>query len=233
MEEFQKDQMGEQTGKTEENSGEMEFPTDQPEQTVKKPSVNIRLLAKWINVLFWLVIVVNIASLFTSENVTNAVPPLALAGQIISIAAEAIYGIILLKIASESLRYRNAAICCFISAAFSIILIPVTDGTEFLLAIPVVIVTIVVDMLGEYYEFMGHTDVLCDVDTVLSDKWFNLWKWYLGTFLCIIGGTVLAVMIPLIGLLVVLAATVGTLVVNVLKIVYLYKTAKAFRTFPQ
>ena len=114
MEEFQKDQMGEQTGKTEENSGEMEFPIDQPEQTVKKPSVNIRLLAKWINVLFWLVIVVNIASLFTSENVTNAVPPLALAGQIISIAAEAIYGIILLKIASESLRYRNAAICCFI-----------------------------------------------------------------------------------------------------------------------
>ena len=206
MEEFQKDQMGEQTGKTEENSGEMEFPIDQPEQTVKKPSVNISLLAKWINVLFWLVIVVNIASLFTSENVTNAVPPLALAGQIISIAAEAIYGIIL---------------------------IPVTDGTEFLLAIPVVIVTIVVDMLGEYYEFMGHTDVLCDVDTVLSDKWFNLWKWYLGTFLCIIGGTVLAVMIPLIGLLVVLAATVGTLIVNVLKIVYLYKTAKAFRTFPQ
>ena len=85
MEEFQKDQMGEQTGKTEENSGEMEFPIDQPEQTVKKPSVNISLLAKWINVLFWLVIVVNIASLFTSENVTNAVPPLALAGQIISI----------------------------------------------------------------------------------------------------------------------------------------------------
>ena len=96
-----------------------------------------------------------------------------------------------------------------------------------------VIVTIVVDMLGEYYEFMGHTDVLCDVDTVLSDKWFNLWKWYLGTFLCIISGTVLAVILPLIGLLVVLAATVGTLVVSVLKIVYLYKTAKAFRTFPQ
>lgn len=206
MDGLRKDQMEERTAETGENIREMEFPVDQPEQTVKKPSVNISLLAKWINALFWLVIVVNIASLFTSENVTNAVPPLALAGKIISIAAEAIYGIIL---------------------------IPVTDGTEFLLAIPVVIVTIVVDMLGEYYEFMGHTDVLCDVDTVLSDKWFNLWKWYLGTFLCIIGGTVLAVMIPLIGLLVVLAATVGTLVVNVLKIVYLYKTAKAFRTFPQ
>lgn len=206
MDELRKDQMEERTAETGENIREMEFPVDQPEQTVKKPSVNISLLAKWINALFWLVIVVNIASLFTSENVTNAVPPLALAGKIISIAAEAIYGIIL---------------------------IPVTDGTEFLPAIPVVIVTIVVDMLGEYYEFMGHTDVLCDVDTVLSDKWFNLWKWYLGTFLCIISGTVLAVILPLIGLLVVLAATVGTLVVNVLKIVYLYKTAKAFRTFPQ
>ncbi len=216
MDEFRKDQAGEHI-----------------EENRIMPSVNIPLLAKWINVLFWLVIVVNVASLLTSENVTNAAASIAFAGQIISIAADVAYGVILLKIAYESFRYRSAAICCFITAGISAVLIPVSDGTEFALAIPVVIVTIVIDMVGEYYEIMGHSDVLCDVDKALSDKWIRLWKWYLGTFLGIIGGTVVAAIIPLIGMVIVLASTIGTFVVSVLKIIYIYKTAKAFRNLLQ
>lgn len=232
MDESRKDQMEERTGETDKNIGGMELPIDQPEQAVKKPLVNIPLLAKWIYILFWCIIATDIANLFTSENVTNAVPPLALVGQIISIAAEVIYGIILLKIASESFRYRRAAICCFITAVVSVVVMPVSDGMELALAIPVVIVVFVVSMIREYYENMGHSEVLCDVDPVLSEKWIRLWKWYLGTLLGVIGGTVLAVLIPLLGLLIVLAAVIGILVVIVLKIVYIYKTAKAFRTFP-
>ena len=105
MDELRKDQMEERTGETGENIREMEFPVDQPEQIVKKPSVNIPLLAKWIGVLFWLIIAANIASLFTSENVTNAVPSLAFAGQILNIVTTAAYGVILLKIASESRKH--------------------------------------------------------------------------------------------------------------------------------
>ena len=86
-------------------------------------------------------------------------------------------------------------------------------------------------MIGEYYEFMGHTDVVHDVDRALSEKWFKLWKWYIGTFLGMIGGTVLAVIIPLIGMIVVLASTIGTLVVSIVKIVYIYKMSKVFRNF--
>ena len=82
MDEFRKDQAGEHI-----------------EENRIMPSVNIPLLAKWINVLFWLVIVVNVASLLTSENVTNAAASIAFAGQIISIAADVAYGVILLKIA--------------------------------------------------------------------------------------------------------------------------------------
>ena len=133
----------------------MEFPVAQPEQTVKKPSVNIPLLAKWIGVLFWLIIAANIASLFTSENVTNAVPSLAFAGQILNIVTTAAYGVILLKIASESIYYRNSAICCFITAVVAVAMIPVSDDTDLALAIPVVIVSVVVSMIGEYYEYKG------------------------------------------------------------------------------
>ena len=41
----------------------------------------------------------------------------------------------------------------------------------------------------------------------------------------------LAVIIPLIGMIVVLASTIGTLVVSIVKIVYIYKMSKVFRNF--
>lgn len=198
-------------------------------QTERKPGVNVALLAKWMRILFWLIIISTAANLLTSENVANAAPPLASAGQILNIAANVAYGVVLLKIASESMNYRNSAICRFITVAVAIAVIPISDNTEFFIAIPVVILSIVMDMVGEYYEFMGHAEVLRGADRTLSYKWLTLWKWYIGTFLGMIGGTVLAVMIPLIGLIVVLASTVGTLVISIVKIVYIYKTAGVFR----
>lgn len=198
-------------------------------QTERKPGVNVALLAKWMRILFWLIIISTAANLLTSENVTNAAPPLASAGQILNIAANVAYGVVLLKIASESMNYRNSAICRFITVAVAIAVIPISDNTEFFIAIPVVILSIVMDMVGEYYEFMGHAEVLRGADRTLSYKWLTLWKWYIGTFLGMIGGTVLAVMIPLIGLIVVLASAVGTLVISIVKIVYIYKTAGVFR----
>ena len=197
-------------------------------QTERKPTVNVPLLAKWTNILFWLIIVSTVAKFLTSENMTNAVPVLAFTGQILNIAATAAYGVVLMKIASESMHYRNSAICCFITAVISVAVIPISDDTESFIAISVVIVSVVINMIGVYYEFMGHADVLRDVDRTLSDKWFKLWKWYVGTFFGMIGGTVLAVIIPLIGMIIVLASTIGTFVVSIVKIVYIYKMSKVF-----
>ena len=197
-------------------------------QTERKTTVNVPLLAKWTNILFWLIIVSTVANFLTSENATNAVPVLAFTGQILNIAATAAYGVVLMKIASESMHYRNSAICCFITAVISVAVIPISDDTESFIAISVVIVSVVINMIGVYYEFMGHADVLRDVDRTLSDKWFKLWKWYVGTFFGMIGGTVLAVIIPLIGMIIVLASTIGTFVVSIVKIVYIYKMSKVF-----
>ena len=197
-------------------------------QTERKPTVNVPLLAKWTNILFWLIIVSTVANFLTSENVTNAVPVLAFTGQILNIVSTAAYGVVLMKIASESMHYRNSAICCFITAVISVAVIPISDDTESFIAISVVIVSVVINMIGVYYEFMGHVDVLRDVDRTLSDKWFKLWKWYVGTFFGMIGGTVLAVIIPLIGMIIVLASTIGTFVVSIVKIVYIYKMSKVF-----
>ena len=39
--------------------------------------------------------------------------------------------------------------------------------------------------------------------------------------------------IPILGLLITIAAAIGIIVVDIIKLVYLYKTAKAFRNFAQ
>lgn len=45
------------------------------------------------------------------------------------------------------------------------------------------------------------------------------------------GGVFVMVIVPVLGLLVILAALVTTVVIAVLKLIYLYQTAKFFRRF--
>lgn len=208
-----------------------EYNINQSGEARREPQVNTELLARWTSVLFWLVIVSVIVDLLTSENISEIFPALNFAGQILKKAAAVGYGIILWIISSESVYYRNAAICQFIFAVLGIILIPVSGESDFLVAVPAALVSVVIGMTGVYYEINGHTEVLQDVDLVLSEKWHRLWKWYIGTSLGLIAGTVFTVLIPLLGMLLVLASTIGMLVVSVLKIVYIYKMSRAFRAY--
>lgn len=197
------------------------------------PSVNNALLARCARILFWLIIASLLLSLLTGETISEKVPALAAGGQAANIIVAAAYGFVLYKMSAEGIRYRGAALCRFISAAFSILLLPMSADSENPLVVIMALVAVVIDMIGEYYEYMGHTDVLADVDRKLSGKWFRLWKWYLAAFLGIFAGTVLAVMIPILGMLVMLVCTVGTVIVGILKIVFTYKMAKAFEKFMQ
>lgn len=208
-----------------------EYNVDRSGETIRKPQVNTELLAKWTGILFWLVIVSVIADLLTSENISGLFSALYFAGQILNVAEMIGYGIILWIISSESIHYRNAAICQFITAVLGIILIPVSGESDFLVAVPAALLSVISGMTGVYYEIKGHMEVLRDVDPVLSDKWHKLWKWYIGAFLGIFAGAVVSVLIPLIGLLLVFASTVGMLVVSVLKIIYIYKMSKVFRAY--
>ena len=72
-----------------------------------RPSVDIKLLAKWIGVLFWLTIVSIVAGLFTGNNSDE----LYGIGWLIRAGADLAYGIVLLRLASEDESYRRSGIC--------------------------------------------------------------------------------------------------------------------------
>jgi hypothetical protein len=93
-----------------------------------------------------------------------------------------------------------------------------------LISIPAAIVT----LIGDYHEYTGHSIVLSDVDYELSEKWSSLWVWYIGMHGALLGSLMLVVIAPVLGLLVTFGAAIGLIVIGILKLVYLYRTAKVF-----
>ena len=191
------------------------------------------ILGKWLWIIFWLVIPSSIGSIMSHETTAKILPGLVMPGQIINAICSLTYGAILMKLGSEEDRYRTAGICALIAGAASALAAIInggSDGTAWILifTIPAAIVGIV----GEYNEYMGHSAVLSGVDNELSEKWEVLWKWYIGLFLGIFGSILLLLIIPVLGAIAVIGTTIGTVVVSILKLIYLYRTAKIFREYP-
>lgn len=191
------------------------------------------VLGKWLWIIFWLIIPSTIGSLMANESTAKILPGLFMPGQIINAICSLTYGAILLKLGSEEDRYRTAGICALIAGASSALAAIVNGGFEgatwiLIFTIPAAIIALV----GEYNEYMAHSAVLSGVDNELSEKWEVLWKWYIGLFLGIFGSILVMLIIPVLGAIAVIGCTIGTVVVGILKLVYLYRTAKIFREYP-
>ena len=117
-----------------------------------RPSVDVKLLAKRIGVLFWLIIVSSVAGFFAGNN-TNELYGI---GWVISTGADLAYGIVLLSLASEDESYRMSGICVILCAAIGIVSTAMNlgiPGAGIILGMIAVILTAVLDIAGEYYEF--------------------------------------------------------------------------------
>lgn len=191
------------------------------------------LLGKWLWIIFWLIIPNSIASVLTNQTVVVYVPSLNVPGQIISAICSAAYGFFLLKLAPVENTYKKAGICVLVTAAVSVLVALLTGaaGTPtwtLILTIPATIMA----WIGEYHMFRANAAVLEGVDQELSEQWIKLWKWYIGFLLGMVGSIVIVLILPMIGVLALLAAAIGVLVVGIKKFVYLYRTAKTFREYP-
>lgn len=190
------------------------------------------VLGRWLWVLFWLFIPSSIAAFLTNENIAGSIPSVFIPGQVLSAICSFIYGIILIRLTSEEERYRTAGICALVCGAVSVLIAWISRDPEFvswtlLLSLPAAIVSFV----GEYNEFTAHSIVLTGLDNGQSEKWSSLWKWYIGMYGAMLGSILIILIAPILGLLVTIGAGIGLIVVSILKLVYLYRTAKLFREF--
>lgn len=189
------------------------------------------ILGKWLWILFWLVIPTNIASLMTSDVICDMLPGLYMPGTILQALAQLAAGVILLRLSKMDRAYGTAGKCFLIGSGVVAILNLILGGQRekwtLLITVPAAILVVV----GKYYEFHAHSNILQGVDSVLAQKWHVLWKWYIGLYAALFGSLLLTVISPLLVLLVMLAVLVGMTVVWVVEMVYLYRTAKEFREY--
>ena len=189
-------------------------------------------LGKWLGILFWMVIPSIAGAVLSNQAVTAWLPFLYLPGRIISMVTLCAYGYILLKLSSESSRYRMAAICCLASVAVDAGSSLIPEGFSMaslvgLLTFPVLILA----FYGEYSEYMGHSEILRALDDGMALKWKRLWRWCLYSLGVMTGSILLVMFSPALGITALLVGLIGTLIVSVMKLTYLYRTAKIFREY--
>ncbi len=187
------------------------------------------LLGKWLWPLFWLVIPGVIANLMGIEAVSAAFPAVGTAGEVLNVLCNLAYGLLLWPLGKVLKRYQIAALCCMGVAGYNLLTVvfPAAEGNGLWWLLSFVL--IVVGLYRDYQEYNAHADVLDGADDALAGKWRTLWKWNIGLILGLFGCVVLAMVSGVLGLLALLADLIGVIVVSILKLVYLYRTAKLFR----
>lgn len=186
-------------------------------------------LGKWLWILFWLVVPSEIAGIMTMDQVVVAVPALKLPGMVLSMLCSLIYALILLRVSSEHEFYKKAGLFGLGHIALECIglILESVSALVFVLAIG----EIVLGLLLTYHEYKAHGDVVYPVDKELSECWEKLWKWKIYSMAGLFGSVILMIFSRFLGVVLLFASLIFVIVVGVLKFVYLYRTAKAFRSW--
>lgn len=188
------------------------------------------VLGKWLWLLFWLIVPSTIADLMASDTFAEANPGIYMAGQILSALCSLAYGILLLKASSQEGRYRTAGFCALAVGGINGAAAVIPGGVAVLSSSLILTVPLaIIGLVGEYNEYFAHAIVLSGIDIDLSGKWDALWKWHFCLYIGMICCTFLMATAPFLGSIALIAAAIGIAVVRIVKLVYLYKTAKTFR----
>lgn len=199
------------------------------QEAVKKEHAEV--LGKWMWILFWLIIPSAIAGVLGKENLFGKESAVYVFGTILSTAVGILYGVILLQMKSVEEKYRMAGIFSIVSAVLAMLLerIPMENPLAVML---IGLLALVLGLVAKYYEFHSHGAVLQNVDLAFSQKWLTLWKWYCIMICGLIVSTLLVFVSILLAALLLIVFAIGTFVVAIVQLVYLYKMAKLFRQYP-
>ena len=197
-------------------------------------------MSKWLMVLFGVMIASGIADLLSGDNMEEVAPELYTIASIVSLICGIVYLVILFKLSREEALYRKAAqyyLISLILTAITLIIMLVSIGNEneglLVLSFFAVIAGLVIAFVSEYYEYKAHANVVRDASTEMAAKWEKLWKYYIRMLLGLLGSIVLLALIPMIAaiMLMLLALAIGMLIISIIKIVYVYETAKIFQQY--
>lgn len=185
------------------------------------------LMAKWLWVMFW----ANIAHIIINFiKIESSVVYTAIQNILIAICSLVIC-LSLFKMRGEDERYGRAALCQLIPLVINLIPTLVMDSYNTLvwLSVLVSLIAAVLTLLATYNEFHAHSCIVGGLDCELGDRWQKLWVWQIigiaGTFVSLL----LTVLAAGLGAVLVLIVAIYVLVIQIIYLVTLYRSAKAYR----
>lgn len=214
-----------------EKSAEIRLQKQEREQREREElEKHVPMLSKCLTVLFWLNIVALIPSLMGND-LTKALPILYRTGQMLTMVLSLAVVVFYFVMAKVNERYRKAALCIGVVAVIECALLWITGGETPTWTLLINIPAIVLGFVGRYNLYTAHSEILELVDATLSEQWLKLWKWYIYLSIAALGSVLLVAILPILGLLAVLAAAIGTVVVSIMELIYLYRMMDHFRTY--
>ena len=185
------------------------------------------LMAKWLMTLFW----ANIAHIIINFiKIESSVVYTAIQNILIAICSLVIC-LSLFKMRGEDERYGRAALFQLIPLVINLIPTLVIDSYDTMVWISalVALVSAALTLLAIYYEYHAHSCIVGGLDCELGDRWQKLWVWQVIG----IAGTIVALLLTILaaglGVVLVLIVAIYVLVIQIIYLVTLYRSAKAYR----
>ena len=185
------------------------------------------LMAKWLMTMFWMNIAQIIINFIKIESsvVYTTIQNILIAVCVLLICLS------LFKMRGEDERYGRAALFQLIPLVINLVPALVMDSYNTLvwLSVLVSLIAAVFSLLATYNEYHAHSCIVGGLDCELGDRWQKLWVWQIigiaGTFVSLL----LAVLAAGLGAVLVLIVAIYVLVIQIIYLVTLYRSAKAYR----
>ena len=138
-------------------------------------------------------------------------------------------GVILLVMASAEKSYQTAGIFTIAGGVLSVVVQALkVANPQISVNLPLSIVADIVYLLGVCAELHAHKALLLDLKDDLAQSWVKLWTWYLAAFLALLLGLFLTSLQFGLGIVITLVGVVASLIVFIVKLVYLSRSAGVF-----
>lgn len=180
---------------------------------------------KWLWILFLMIIPTTITALISLDSVSGSYAAMRWIDPLLELVCAIVSAIILLKMSEREYQYRIAGVLYIIGNMID----KVVEVTELPnpWAVFILIPAGVLGLVATYNEFMGHASVMSEIDNVLAEKWRKLWKWLLIGMGSMFGSIVVMLVSVIVGLVIFLISAIAVAVMAIMKMVYLYRSAKA------
>lgn len=186
------------------------------------------ILGKWLWLLFWLVVPREAGGLLAAL-LGLVFPWMNGLGTVLVLVCALASAFFFWKLGPARQGYRAAALC---QLAIVVLNVPgqfLPEGHPALTVIGLGVIGL--GLYRNYHAYSAHAQALDEVDSALAEEWRRLWKYTVWDMCGIAASILLLLMIPVLGLLLVLACSLGLLVLAVLEMVCLWRTAKVFREY--